>query len=101
SVSQRVREIGVRMALGAHPGDVQKMVVRNGLTLILAGLVAGLFGALALTRFLRSLLYEVSPTDPTTFVGIVLILALVGFVASYLPARRATRVDPVTALRNE
>jgi predicted permease len=101
SVSQRVREIGVRMALGAHPGDVQKMVVRNGLKLTLAGMAAGLLGALALTRFLRSLLYEVSPTDPTTFIGILLILALVGFLATYLPARRATRVDPMIALRNE
>jgi putative ABC transport system permease protein len=101
SVSQRVREIGVRMALGAHPGQVRQMVVRGGLKLTLAGMVAGLLGALALSRYLRSLLYEVSPTDPLTFVVILALLALVGFVATYLPARRATRIDPITALRNE
>jgi putative ABC transport system permease protein len=101
SVHQRVREIGVRVALGAHPGDVQGMIVRQGLLLVLAGLAAGLAGALALSRLLASLLYEVSPADPVTFAGISLVLALVGLLATWLPARRATRVDPLVALRYE
>ena len=99
SVNQRVREIGVRMALGAHSADVLRLVVLRGLALTLFGLTLGLAGALALTRLLGGLLYEVEPDDPVTFVTIAVVLTAVAFLASYLPARRATRVDPVVALR--
>ncbi|HEX6865429.1 MAG TPA: FtsX-like permease family protein, partial [Thermoanaerobaculia bacterium] len=99
SVNQRVREIGVRMALGAHAADVLRLVVLRGLALTLIGLTLGLAGALALTRLLTSLLYEVEPDDPVTFVTIAAVLSAVALLASYLPARRATRVDPVIALR--
>ncbi len=99
SVAQRTREIGVRMALGADRGSVVRMVVRRGMKLTAAGLVIGLLGAWGVTRVIGSLLFGVSPTDPVTFGGIFLVLAVVAAVASYLPARRATRVNPVAALR--
>jgi putative ABC transport system permease protein len=100
-VSQRTQEIGIRMALGARSVDIGKAVLRQSLRLTSVGLALGLAGALAATRIIRSLLYEVSPTDPLTFVCVGVLLAGVALLASYLPARRAARVDPMVALRYE
>jgi putative ABC transport system permease protein len=101
SVSQRTGEIGVRMALGASPALIIGLVLREGLRLTVAGLVIGLLVALGLTRLLASQLYEVSTTDPLIYAGVSLFLAAVGFLACWIPARRATKVDPLVALRAE
>ena len=101
SVSQRTREIGIRMALGAERPEVIKLVLRHGLALTLAGLGTGLAGALGLTHLLSSMLYEVRPTDPLTFLGATGVLTASALLASYIPAHRATKVDPMEALRDE
>jgi putative ABC transport system permease protein len=101
SVSQRTQEIGVRIALGASRAAVLGLVVRQGAMLVLIGVLAGLAGAFGITRIIRSLLYKVTPTDPLSFAGVTLFLVGIAVLASYLPARRATTVDPIVALRNE
>jgi predicted permease len=101
SVSQRTHEIGIRMALGAQRRDVMRLVLGEGMLVILMGLAIGLAGSLALTRFLSSLLFGVTATDPLTFSGVAVLLALVAVAACYIPARRAMRVDPMLALRYE
>ncbi len=100
-VNERTREIGVRMALGAEKSEVQRMVVTQGVKLAVTGLAVGLVASLALTRLLGSLLYGTSPTDPVTFATTSLVLLAVGTLASYLPARRASTIDPVESLRSE
>jgi putative ABC transport system permease protein len=101
AVSQRRHEIGIRTALGAQRRDVLRLVMRDGVKIALFGIAAGITGALALTRLMASLLFEVEPTDPATFAGVAILLALVALTACYIPARRATRVDPMVALRYE
>ena len=99
SVAQRTHEIGIRMALGARRTDVLKMTVKQGLKLVSVGMMLGLVAAFLLTRVLASLLFGISATDPVTFIGISLVLLAVAVLASYLPALRATKVDPIIALR--
>jgi len=101
AVSQRTREIGIHIALGARTRDVLVMVIRQGMSLVLIGLGLGVAGAYALTRTIRSLLFEVGPTDPLTFGLAPLLLVVIGLIACYVPARRATKVDPLVALRYE
>jgi ABC-type antimicrobial peptide transport system permease subunit len=100
-VTQGIHDIGVRVALGAQPGNILGLVVRQGMGLAAIGILAGLAGAAALTRVMASLLFGVSATDAVTFGGVAALLAVVALVATVIPARRATRVDPLIALREE
>jgi putative ABC transport system permease protein len=101
AVTERTHEIGIRMALGARETNVLRLVIAQGMRATIAGLVVGVLGALAATRLLRGMLYGVAPHDALTFAGVAVLLLAVAFVASWVPARRATRVDPIIALRAE
>jgi ABC-type antimicrobial peptide transport system permease subunit len=101
SVAQRTREFGIRLALGSEVTRVQRLVVWNGARLALLGLAIGLPAAFGLTRLIAGLLYGVAPWDPVTFVGVAVVLGAVSLVASYVPARRVSRVDPIIAMRTE
>jgi ABC-type antimicrobial peptide transport system permease subunit len=101
SVQQRTQEIGVRMALGANPRQVRRMIVFQGMQLNFVGLILGVICSLALTRLMKSMLFGVKPWDPATIIVVVILLSLVTLLAAYLPARRASRVDPIVALRYE
>jgi ABC-type antimicrobial peptide transport system permease subunit len=100
-VARRTREIGIRMSLGAERRDVTNLIIMRGMKLTAAGVCAGAAGGLALTRVLSSLLYDVKPSDLPTYLFVALLLTGVALLASYIPARRATKVDPMTALRHE
>jgi putative ABC transport system permease protein len=101
SVEQRIREIGVRVALGAARRDIFRLIVGNGLGLALVGVIVGVPAALAVTRMMGGVLTGVTSTDPVTYIAVVALLSASAFLASYLPARRATRVDPLVALRTD
>jgi putative ABC transport system permease protein len=100
-VSERTRELGVRMALGSTPRDVMWLVMRGGARLGVTGLVIGLLGSVVVARLMAALLYGMSPADPLTFALVPVLLAVIVLVATYIPARRAVKLDPVVALRNE
>jgi ABC-type antimicrobial peptide transport system permease subunit len=101
TVNQRTNEIGIRMALGANTSDVRRLVIRHGCVIIATGLLVGTLGALAVTRVLRSYLLGLSPTDPLTFLLGLGVLGIIALLACYVPARRASRIDPMLALRHE
>ena len=101
SVAQRTREIGIRLALGAQRADVLRLVLGQGMGFVAVGLAAGVLGSFAVTRFIATLLFNVSPADPTTFSAVAVLLSAIAFIACWLPARRATRVEPIIALRSE
>ena len=101
SVVQRTHEIGIRMALGARRPEVLALVVKQGMSLALMGIAAGATLSLGMTRLISGMLFGITPTDPLTFVGVVTLLGTVAFLANYLPARRASKVDPMVALRYE
>jgi len=101
SVTQRTREVGVRIALGAHPSDIFRLLVKQGLGITVIGVSAGVVGALSATRVLKSFLFQISPADPVTFLGTSALFVLVALAASYLPVRRATQIDPMTVLRHD
>lgn len=101
TVSLQTGEVGVRMALGAQQGEILRMVLRKGFALLVTGLIVGLFASFGLTRFLASQIWGVPATDPWTFGAVVTLVVGVGLASCYLPARRATRVDPLVALRYE
>jgi putative ABC transport system permease protein len=100
-VDSRTKEFGVRMALGARPADLSRLILRGGLAVVGAGILLGIVGALLLTRFLRSLLFETTPNDPVVYACVAFVLLLAAVLACWLPARRAAKVDPVVALRAE
>ena len=101
AVSKRTREVGIRLALGAEARQVQRMFLRQGLLLTAVGAAVGLVAAVLLSRWMSALLFEVSPLDPITYLGVTAVLILAAALASYLPTRRTTRIDPTTALRTE
>ena len=101
SISQRTAEMGIRMAVGANPSDVVKLVMVSGAKLAFSGVLVGLIGAAALSRIMASQLYAVGATDPLTFAGVALVLGLVALAATYVPALRAARIDPVLAIQGE
>ncbi|HEX5438807.1 MAG TPA: FtsX-like permease family protein, partial [Gemmatimonadaceae bacterium] len=101
AVTERTHEIGIRMALGAREGNVLRLVVMQGMRAALIGVALGVLGAIVATRLLSSMLYGIEPRDPLTFLGVTALLLGVALLASYLPARRATTVDPIIALRAE
>ena len=101
AVTQRTGEIGLRMALGASGSDVFSLILRQGARLIIPGIIIGIAGAILVTRLLTSVLFEVTATDPSILIGVAFVLTVVGLLACYIPARRAARLDPMTALRQE
>jgi len=100
-VGRRTNELAIRVAIGARRSTIVRLIVGEGIRLSAAGIVLGLLGTMALTRLMRSLLFEVNPNDPVTFAGVAILLLVVAFTACYLPARRAAKTDPVAALRHE
>src|SRR5262249_42568526 len=101
SVAERTREIGIRMAMGAQSGDVLKLVLKQGASLIASGLAFGVVAAFVLTRVISSFLFGIVPTDAATFIAVALLLGVVALIACFIPARRATKVDPMVSLRYE